>query len=333
MSDNHPGPYGQQPGPPPGQPGPYGAQPPQGPPPGGGPYGPGGVPGGPPPGGGYGYPQQPGQPPQPPAGAYGYPQQPGQQPGGYPGQPPYGPPQPGGKPKNKTALIAVAVVAGLAVIGGGAFFLLGDDGGGAPTDDGTSYTLSLPETSGEFQRAPDERGSAMLTEEEQAELGLSGMESETGAYTSFDPESATPPPGGVAAIVGGMWGEIEDPEAGIDAMFALTADQASETTEGELIGSPSDFSDDQAYVKCQAARGLGVEAELGYEAEAALCVWTDYSTMGLVVLTPTPELPADFDPNADEMPELAAPEPIALDEAAEITKQFRADSVVEAGAE
>ncbi|ONK14272.1 hypothetical protein [Streptomyces sp. MP131-18] len=356
MSHNQPGPYGQQPpqGPPPGQPGPYGAQPPQGPPPGGGPYGQGGAPGGPPPGGGYGFPQQPGQP-APPHGAPGVPGQPGPPPGapggyGQPqppgpygqqppqGPPPYGqgPPPGGGAPgggKNKTTLVVIAVVAALAVIGGGAFFLLGgdDEGGatGAPSDDGTAYTLSLPETSGDFQRAPDQGGMQMPDEQEQAELGLSGMEGDSGTYATFQPEDI-PPPGSVVSIVGGMWGEVPDPEAGVDALFALAAEEASGDTEMELVDSPSNFSDDQAYVKCQAARGLENDPDLGYRAEASVCVWADYSTMGIVILTPTPDLPADFDPNATEMPELSAPEPIGLEESADITKEFRTNSLQEA---
>ncbi|RBM23628.1 hypothetical protein [Streptomyces sp. PT12] len=336
MSYNQPGPYGQQPG----QPGPYGGQPPQGPPPGGGnPYGQGGAPGSP----GYGFPQQqPGSPGPPQGSPYGQPQAPGpygQQPpppgqypppGGYPGGPP-----PPGSGKNRTPIIVVAVIATLAVIGGGAFFLLGGDDGatGAPSDDGTVYTLALPDSSGEFTRSEDLGGMDLPSDEEQAELGLSDMEGDSGAYANVALSGDIPEPGGIIAMVGGMWGDVPDPEAGVDALFGLATEEANAEDSGiELEGEPSDFSNDDAFLKCQIGRGVEDDPSLGYPVQATICAWADYSTMGVVLLQGTPEFPADFDPNtATEMPEMDAPEPPSLSDAAEITRQFRADSVVEAG--
>ncbi|MDT0342761.1 hypothetical protein [Streptomyces litchfieldiae] len=352
MSYNQPGPYGQQPpqGPPPGQPGPYGAPPPGAQPPGGGAYPPAGAPGGP----GYGFPQQqPGQPgpPQPPGAPYGQPQQPGpygQQPpppGQIPGQPaPYGPvpPPPGGQRSgNRTAMIAIAIVGALAVLGGGAFFLLGGDDSSGPSDDGTVYTLSLPEASGDFTRLPDDgfgSGMDLPDEQEQEAMGLSGMEGETGNYANFDVTdmTAVPPAGSLVTMVAGMYGEVADPEAGVDALFALAEEESlGEDAEADLVGDPSDFSDGDAIIKCQTGRGREEDADLGYVIEAPVCAWADYSTVGLVIFSPMPEYPEGFDPSTGEMPEggLTAPEPLALEDAAEIARQMRADSVVEAGAE
>ncbi|MGW1956251.1 outer membrane protein assembly factor BamB family protein [Streptomyces sp. NPDC001920] len=131
---------------------------------------------------GYGYPQQPGQPAapynsgpygQPQQQPYGYPQQPGpygQQPApgyGYPGQPQY-PGVPGTPPggsrnpfKGKPALVALAAVVALAVIGGTVYAVTGGDadpkkpiaqgsgdpkGSGSPTD---------PETGGGSEGGAD----------------------------------------------------------------------------------------------------------------------------------------------------------------------------------
>ncbi len=349
MSYNQPGPYGQQPG---SQPGPYGAPPPQGPPPGGpNPYGQGGAPGPPPPGAapgagpGYGYPQQPGQPGQP--GGYGQPQQPGpygqqqvppgQFPGQVPGQPPYGQmPPPPGTGKKRTPLIVVAIVAALAVVGGGAYFLLNKDGAGSiAADDGTRYTLSLPDQTGEFHKH-DGGGGEGPTDDELAEAGLQEMESDDAIYRNmtadaWEQSGGVWEPGTITLGVVGLWGEVENPEATVDAMFALATEEAEqeEETEFEMVDSPSDQTDSDAVLKCQIGRGIEKDPDLGYVPETTLCVWSDYSTVGLVYYAPMPELPEGFDPESEEVPEFEAPEPISVDDAAEYTRQLRADSVQE----
>ncbi|MEO3754917.1 hypothetical protein [Streptomyces sp. B6B3] len=350
MSYNQPGPYGQQPG---NQPGPYGAPPPQGPPPGGpNPYGQGGAPAPPPPGAAhgagqaYGYPQQPGAP-----GGYGQPQQPGpygqqpmppgqvpgQMPGQVPGQPPYGHlPPPSGSGRKRAPLIIVAVVAALAVVGGAAFFLLRDDAGSIAADDGTRYTLSLPDETGEFHKY-DGGGGDGPTEDELAEAGLADMESDDGIYRNMPPDAweqsgGVWEPGTVTLGVVGLWGEVENPEATVNAMFALATEEAEqeEETEFEMVDSPSDHTDSDAVLKCQIGRGTENDPDLGYRPETTLCVWSDYSTVGLVYYAPMPTLPEGFDPESEETPELSAPEPVSVDDAAEYTRQLRTDSIQEA---
>ncbi|MGP4111655.1 hypothetical protein ACTWP5_12150 [Streptomyces sp. 4N509B] len=365
MSYNQPGPYGQQP---PGQPGPYGGPPqgpppggPPGPPPGGGnPYGPGGTPGAPPPVGGQ--PGQPGHPGQPPGPGYGYPtpqqpgpygqqpapppgqypgqvpgQIPGQIPGQPPGQPPYGQPgggAGGGGRKNRTLLIGVAVVAALAVVGGGAFFLLGGDDGSIAADDGTRYTISLPDQSGEFFQHESGDGGGP-TDEELAEAGLQEMESAEATYLTVDPQAFEEAggvwePGTMTLGVVGLWGEVQEPEQAVDALFALATEEAGqeEDVEFELIGdAPSEYTDSEAVLKCQQARGMEPDPDLGYRTEVTLCVWSDYSTVGLVYVAPMPDLPEGFDPNAGEAPEFQAPEPVSTDAAAEYVRQLRTDSI------
>ncbi|MGK5530753.1 hypothetical protein [Streptomyces sp. URMC 129] len=326
MSYNQPGPYGQQPPqgpPPPGQPGPYGA-PPQGPPPpppgGPAPYGQGGAPGAP----GYGYPQQPGQQPAP----FGQPQAPGP----YGQQPPYGqmPPPPPGKKGNRAVVVAIAVVAGLAVVGAGAFFLLGGDEGSGPSSDDPRYSLSMPDTTGEFTLVPGQE-ETFFDEEELEAAGVRDMEQDNAAYMNTDPEAEVPEPGTIVLQAGGAWGEVGDPEAAIDGLFGMLAQSVAEEGDGELVGEPTDFTDDGAIVKCQAVRGTEPDADFGYIAEGVVCAWADYSTLGGVVALPMPDFPADFDPNSTEMPEFEAPQPLSLDQVAEWTVRLRADALVEEG--
>ncbi|MGW0980714.1 hypothetical protein ACWD33_07725 [Streptomyces xiamenensis] len=346
MSQYQPGPYGQQP--PqgqPGQPGPYGAPPPPGPPGGApNPYAQGGAPGAPS-GPGYGYPQQqpgqpgpppppgayPGQPGQPQGAPYGQPQAPGPygqqppqgQPGQYPGQPPYGqmPPPPSGGGNGKKAGIivgALAVVAALAV--GGVVLLGGDD---EKSETLVGYSLSFPELSGEFVQIESQESSGM-TEEELAQFGL-GPDAQ-GASANYlagaDPtqlESMDPTELSntvLTSMVGvGLWGEIENPEATVDALLAYAAEEATNSEDGELVGSPEKVTPsglNGATMKCQYAEVE--DAFIGETVQVPVCVWADNSTMGFAAF------------QKQQGPETAMEMPI--DEAANATAQLRSDSLV-----
>ncbi|MFP8882506.1 hypothetical protein [Streptomyces mangrovi] len=282
---------------PPPQPGPYGQQPQP-------PYG-----GGPQPG--YGYPQQPGMPPQGQPG-YGYPQQPGQpgqpQPGfpqqggwgqpGYPQQPGgyVPPPPPGGGGKGRTigALVAVLAVVGLAV---GGYFVF-SDGGGDIADDGKRYKLVLPATvAGEYRKTPsgDPDGFDSDDLKELEKVGVSDAEEVNAEYFTGDVDDPSPTTG-MALSFNGVWGEVKNPEAAVDALFATLSEGADEDSSEEgdakvtLIGEPEEVSPEgleNAVMKCQEAEftsassaGLGS----GKRATIPFCVWADYSTVGAVSL-------------------------------------------------
>ncbi|MEU7582501.1 hypothetical protein AB0B50_33520 [Streptomyces sp. NPDC041068] len=287
MSYNQPGPYGgqqpQQPGPygggQPQQPGPYG-QPPQAPQP------------------GYGYPQQ-APPPQPQPG-YGYPQQGGygqpQQPGPYgqvPPQAPYGqvpPPPPGGGGK-KTGLVigAVAVVAALGV---GAYFLFsggsGSSGGGSVADDGP-HKLTTPATIlGEYEKKEGQTGGFNSSDLEAAEkAGVKDPKDVDAGYKSGDESN---PLAQKAIQFMGVYGEIDDPGKVVDGMFAkLKKDSEGDSSDtGELVGSPKDFSTDDAVLKCQESvikndSPSGGSSSAAKEMRMPVCIWGDHSTVAVVV--------------------------------------------------
>ncbi|UED86387.1 hypothetical protein [Streptomyces profundus] len=376
MSQNQPGPYGQQPpqGPQPGQPGPYGAPPPQGTPPGGpNPYAQGGAPGGP----GYGYPQQPGAPGQP--GPYGQPQQqpgpygqqpppapqpgqypgqpgqpgqfPGQQPPGAPGQfpgqqppgqfpgqqPPYGQPQPsGGGGGNKTLVIVIATVVSLAIVGGLGFFLLsGDDddngggGGGssAGTDPDSRYVLELPDSFGDYNLAdPVQSSEDNFTQEELAEVGLADAEGASAMYLagiSLIDASQLEDPAELGSsevhtmLTMGLWGEIENPEASVDAFLAFGAEEATTSSDMTLHGEPESMNPDGldgAVMKCQ--QGESLDMFTNEMVPVPVCVWADYSTAGLTIIQ------KQTGSGTLEM---------SLEDAAAHTAQLRNASLVEAG--
>ncbi|MGW2086015.1 hypothetical protein [Streptomyces sp. NPDC001880] len=303
MSYNQPGPYGGQP--PQGQPGPYGGQPPQGQP---GPYGqqPGPYPGQPPQGQpGYGYPQQApqGVPPQQPQPGYGYPQ--AQQPGPYgqqPPTPPYGGQQPYGtmpmppaEPKKKTGLIIGGVVVALAVIGGGVYFLTSGGASNSDVADSTKgYKLTPAAAVDEYKKeSSGATPSTPLTGSKKAEaekLGIKDPQKTAAQYSMGSEENPLTVKG---LTLQGIWGNVTDPAKVIDSSFTNAEKdmkQSNEDMQYSLVGSPNEVTPpgfEGALMKCQDMKIVNPEgdgtAEGGpKEFTAPICVWADYSTVGVV---------------------------------------------------
>ncbi|MFC9845148.1 hypothetical protein ACFWFF_31185 [Streptomyces sp. NPDC060223] len=318
MSYNQPGPYGgqpQQPGPygqPGGQPGPYGQQPQQpqaAPQP------------------GYGYPQQ--APPAQPG--YGYPQQgaPGVPPQTPPygqapyGQQPYGapqPPPPGGGGK-KTGLIigAVAVVAAIAV---GAYLVIGGGSGGSSdvADDG-AHKLTTPATvlNGEYKKA-DDADSGGFDESDVKDAEKHGVKGAKDVHAGYQAGDEGNPLAMQMVNFMGVYGEIEDPEKVVDAMFADMKDGAAENPdEGQAVGSPKSYTPsglDGAVLKCQETKitdteSSGDAASGPSEISMPVCIWGDHSTLGVII-------------NID-MASAMAGKSADLEAAAELTAKFRKD--------
>ncbi|MFG2564551.1 hypothetical protein ACGFR6_03815 [Streptomyces sp. NPDC048567] len=297
MSYNQPGPYGGQP--PQGQPGPYGQQP--------GPYG------GQPPQGqpGYGYPQQAPQgvpPQQQPQPGYGYPQ--AQQPGPYgqqPPTPPYGGQpaygqQPGFPPpapqKKKTGLIVGAVIVALAVIGGGVYFLTSGGGNSDVADSTKGYKLTPPASVGEYKqdKGDSDNKTGPLTGKDKTETEAMGVKSPVEAsavYGSGDIDKN--PLTAKMLMLKGVWGQVDDPEKTLNAAFAsakeeMSKDQGEDDSETSLVGSPESVSPkgfDGALMKCQVLKSVNKKSDGSVqqgpkELNIPVCIWTDYSTVGIV---------------------------------------------------
>ncbi|MDP5311919.1 MULTISPECIES: hypothetical protein [Streptomyces] len=288
MSYNQPGPYGGQP--PQGQPGPYGQQP--------GPYGgqpPQGQPQGQP---GYGYPQQApqGVPPQqqPPQPGYGYPQ--AQQPGPYgqqPPTPPYGGQpaygqQPGfppaAPPKKKTGLIVGGVIVALAVIGGGVYMLTSGGNSGSVADDGKTYKLTTPATvfGGEYKKSTAKSDEEEMTAEDIKEAegwGVKNAKNVNAQYTAGEAASQQ------FIQFSGVYGDIEDPEKVVDAMFAkMKTEAGKDKSEGELVGSPKAFTPEgfeNGVLKCQEAKVTNTGTSKAMSVPT--CIWGDHSTVAYVI--------------------------------------------------
>ncbi|MEU1798581.1 hypothetical protein [Streptomyces californicus] len=303
MSYNQPGPYGGQP--PQGQPGPYGQQP--------GPYG------APPPQGGpgYGYPQQapqgvpPQQPnpyaqPQQPQG-YGYPQaqQPGpygQQPPAppYGGQPQYGAQPPYGgqpqQPKKKTGLIVGVAVVALAVIAGGVYFLTSGGGSSDVADSTKGYKLTPAATVEDFKKdASKPSVSRPVTGKDKAEAEAMGVMNANKVDAQYQSGSKDNPLAQKVLVFEGVWGEVSDPAKTLDAAFATAEVNMMKSggdgeRKGSLVGSPKEYKPegfDGALMKCQDLKVVndkadGTPANGPKEFTMPVCIWADYSTVGIV---------------------------------------------------
>ncbi|MFG3258015.1 hypothetical protein [Streptomyces sp. NPDC048172] len=330
MSNDQPGPYGQQPqqpGPYGQQPGPYGQQP--------GPYGQ--QPGGPNPyagaqgdqgqQGGYGYPQQGGQPGQP--GPYG--QQSG--PYGQPGQPGMPmPPQGGGGGKGKTiGIIVGALVVVGAIIGGVLLFTGGDDdggkggkGGGSVADDGKKYKLTTPATVAEEYKKDNSSGASAFggnDTDKLASFGVENPKSVNAAYKSGTGEIAK------QLHFGGAYGKIADPDKVVDVAFAALAKEAVKDPDtggggkAQLEGSPEEVNapglEEGAVLKCQ---NIKFSAPPGSSSsidsfKIPFCMWGDTSTIGFVMVA---------DPGA-----VLTGKSMSIDDAGATTAKVRSDSRVE----
>ncbi|MFI1931146.1 hypothetical protein [Streptomyces sp. NPDC020330] len=299
MSYNQPGPYGGQP--PQGQPGPYGQQP--------GPYGappPQGPPQGQP---GYGYPQQapqgvPPQQPNPygqPQQGYGYPQ--AQQPGPYgqqPPAPPYGG-QPGydgqpQQPKKKTGLIVGVAVVALAVIAGGVYFLTSGGGSGDVADSTKGYKLTPPASVEDFKKdASKPSVSRPVTGKDKDEAEAMGVKDANKVEASYKSGSQDNPLAQKALMLEGVWGEVSDPAKTLDGAFAkaevnMMKGNGSGENKASLVGSPKEFKPEGfegALMKCQDLKVVndkadGTPAKGPKEFTMPVCIWADYSTVGIV---------------------------------------------------
>ncbi|MDI3423809.1 hypothetical protein [Streptomyces luteolus] len=310
MSYNQPGPYGgqpQQPGPygqpgQPQQPGPYGQQP-QAPQP------------------GYGYPQQA---PQgvPPQQGYGYPQQ--QAPGPYGQQPPYGqvPPPPQGGGGGKKAGIIIAAVVAVALVAGGVWFFTSDSGGGSDVaDDGKTYELTTPATLlGEYKKKAGTESGGQVRDAEK--WGLKNGKEVGSQYESKDESN---PMATKLIQFNGAYGEIEDPEAFLDAGFAGMKEEAGKNpSQGKMIGEPQEMNPagfEGGVMKCQEAE-INMGAALGSDSGNSkpitmpMCLWADHSTFALVVTTDTQAI--------------LSGKSMSIDEAAATTAKVRDEVRVEA---
>lgn len=311
MSYNQPppNPYGQQPpaggyGQQPQQGGGYGQpQPGYGQPPQGGGYGQ--------PQPGYGYPQQQQQPQAPygqvPPQQPGYGQQPyGQQPGyGYPQQP--GPPQGGG---NKRTGLIIGIVVALVAVGAGVFFVTKGDSGGsgnsAIKNDGKKYKLMTPDTvATDFTK--NDGSESDMTDKDKSDFEKAGVQDPHGVGADYKSGSGLT---AKSLTFQGVYGTVSDPNKTVDAAFGQATQEDSSDGKAELVGSPQTFKPDgldDAILKCQAMKYTPNDSNGGPKSfTVPVCIWGDYSTVGVVVVTDAQSILTGKSPSLSDTADVAA---------------------------
>lgn len=227
-----------------------------------------------------GQPQQPGPYGQPPQGV------PPQQPYGQYPQAPYGPVPPQGGGKKKTGLVvgAVVVVAALAV---GGYFVYDKVSASSVSDDGKKYKLTAPETVlGSYKKDTSAGDAGGMSSSDLADLEKQGVKAPKDAHAAYNyGKGATMK----SLNYSGVYGEIDDPEKVVDAMFAEMEKNQANGSEGgfKLTGSPEEFTPDgfeNGIMKCQKAEFKMGETGADDEGvpgsfQTPVCVWGDHSTV------------------------------------------------------
>ncbi len=207
----------------------------------------------------------------------------------------------------------------------GAYFLIGGgDGGGSVADDGP-HRLTTPATvvDGQYKKA-DDVDSGGFDNDDLKNAEKHGVKNAKDVHADYQAGDKNNPLAMSVINFMGVYGEIDDPEKVVDAMFAEVEKNATSDSEGEVVGSPKAYTPsglDGAVLKCQEMRIKDDSSDSGTpagpsEIRMPVCIWGDHSTIGAVI-------------HADMADALSGKSP-DLQKAAELSAKFRKDVRVKA---
>ena len=201
-------------------------------------------------------------------------------------------------PKKKTGLIVGAAVVALAVVAGGVYFFTsgGGSGNGDVADATKGYKLTPAASVDDYKK--DTSGSSAktgpVTGKDKAEaeaMGIKNPQQAGAKYLSGDVNKN--PLTAKMLILTGMWGEIDDPAKALDNAFASAERWVAKENNSEvsLVDSPKAVEPagfKGALMKCQSLKTVNKEADGIWqkgpkEFLTPVCIWSDYSTVGVVV--------------------------------------------------
>ncbi|MEU8354276.1 hypothetical protein, partial [Streptomyces sp. NPDC048845] len=190
------------------------------------------------------------------------------------------PPTGGGSGRGRTVGIVVgAVVAVAAVVGGAVLFT-----GGGPAEDDGPHKLTTPQkVAEEFDRQGAGKDDSDLPAGEKDSLqALPGVTDPHPVQAEYQTASKK------QMLLTGVWGEVENPEQVIDAMFVVIQKSAEEQGDVEVLGSPESVEPDglgSAVMKCQKFKTTVDDPDVPIDhAELPVCIWADSSTVGGVMV-------------------------------------------------
>ncbi|GAA2934820.1 hypothetical protein GCM10020221_33220 [Streptomyces thioluteus] len=225
---------------------------------------------------------------------------------------PYGPPpppaySPGGPGKGRATAAGIGVLALLGTVVGGYFYFESGSSSSVP-DDGKRYRLTAPKTvaGGAYRRNGDASDGTARDLESARKAGVGDPHQVDASYTAVGGSRRT-------LAFGGVYGELKDPEAVVNNMFAqLKEKQRREKSRyedgmrSELVRAPEKFTPsglDGAVLKCQEIRSVPESGGGGIT--MPLCFWADHSTLGGLGLMDATGLVTGQSPTMDELARIA----------------------------
>lgn len=136
---------------------------------------------------------------------------------------------------------------------------------------------------GTYKKAPTSSDDKMTDDDlkDFEQYGVANPKSASGSYTSGDAAAQK------MLSFSGVYGEIADPAAVVDAMFGKMKTEAAKDKDssGELVGSPKAYTPagfENGILKCQESKISG-ESGSTKTTSMPICIWGDHSTVALVL--------------------------------------------------
>jgi hypothetical protein len=163
-------------------------------------------------------------------------------------------------------------------------------GGSSDVADDGPHKLTTPATVlGEYKKTDSSSGDG---DDFLKDAETSGVKNGKEVDATYEVKDEQNPLAGKMLQFGGVYGEVEDPEAVVDTVFAtIKAESTKEKdAEVELVGEPKTYSPAEgegAVVKCQQIKTKPGESDASAmgpkEITMSVCVWGDHSTVGFVM--------------------------------------------------
>lgn len=206
----------------------------------------------------------------------------------------------------------------MAAIAVGAYLVIGGGGGGGGSDiaDDGAHKLSTPATVlTDYKKSASADGDGFSADDvkDAEKYGVKNAKDVSATYQSGDTTNYL-----AMKMVNfmGVYGDIDDPEKVVDAMFGEMKKSAEKDSEGEAVGSPKAYTPaglDGAVLKCQETKVSDSSGSGPSSISMPVCIWGDHSTLGVVI-------PIDM---ADAMAGKAADLSGAADMTAKLRKEVR----------
>lgn len=184
----------------------------------------------------------------------------------------------------------------LAVIGAGVWYFAAGGASNSDVADSTKgYKLTPAAAVDDYKQDPSKPArSGPLTGKSKSDAEAAGVKDPQQAGADYQSGSKDNPLTQKMLLLQGYWGEVEDPAKVINNSFNDAEAKMREGSNGNkvsLVGSPKDVKPagfDGALMRCQDIKTInekadGTLAKGPTEVITPVCIWADYSTVGMVV--------------------------------------------------